>query len=291
MTDAPPSDLRQLESVVENTGRSRVAVQAGGDDSREQPGALWEEAVEEGEQRLGRSLAGEAVTGLLGGLEVMLGVLAAAAVAGALSLSVSTQLAEIGGSLAFGVGFVLITIGRSELFTENFLIPVAAVFAGRRPPSRLARTWGTTLITNLLGLFVLAVIFSTATVVDHHATKAAGHVADVLASRTVGGAFLSAVVAGMVMTLWTWLNLAARTDIARVAIALVIGFLVAAPVLNHVVVGTGEMMLGVLSGTSHAGWGDVWANFGLALLGNLCGGIALVTVTRLVQARGQDPGG
>jgi formate/nitrite transporter FocA (FNT family) len=92
------------------------------------------------------------------------------------------------------------------------------------------------------------------------------------------------------MTLWTWLNVAARTDIGKVAIAMVIGFLLAGPTLNHVIVGTGELMFGVLGGYSHASWGDVWSNFGIALLGNLIGGMGLVTLTRLVQARGEHQG-
>jgi len=33
--------------------------------------------------------------------------------------------AHVLGSLTFGIGFTFLTIGRSELFIENFLIPVS----------------------------------------------------------------------------------------------------------------------------------------------------------------------
>jgi formate/nitrite transporter FocA (FNT family) len=137
-------------------------------------------------------------------------------------------------------------------------------------------------------MFILALILSVSTVLDHDAVVAAGHTADVFAERSAGAAFLSAVVAGLVMTLWTWLGIAVRTDLGRILVALAVGFTIAAPSMNHVIVGTGEMMFGVLGGASHAGWGDVGINFLLALAGNLVGGTMFVTLTRFLQARAQD---
>jgi formate/nitrite transporter FocA (FNT family) len=87
------------------------------------------------------------------------------------------------------------------------------------------------------------------------------------------------------MTLWTWLGIAVRTDLGRILVALLIGFTIAAPNLNHVIVGTGEMMFGVLGGATRATWGDVGINFLLALAGNLVGGTIFVTLSRFVQAR------
>lgn len=264
----------------------RVPPAGGGAAAAEQPAAIWEQAVEEGDRRLGRTALGHAATGVVGGAEVILGVIAASTLAGALSARLSAHGAGVLGALVFGIGFVMITIGRSELFSENFLIPVSAVYAGRRSVTHLLRTWSVTLLANLVGLIGLAAIFSRAGVVDRSALVAVGHTADVLGARSVPSAFLSAVAAGIVMTLWTWLSVAARTDIGRISIALLIGFLLTAPVMNHVIVGTGEMMFGVIAGTSHMGWGDVWANFALALAGNLVGGIGFVTISRGAQVRG-----
>ncbi|HEX6458511.1 MAG TPA: formate/nitrite transporter family protein, partial [Thermoleophilaceae bacterium] len=142
----------------------------------------------------------------------------------------------------------------------NFLIPVGAVVEQRSPPSSLGRLWGVTLLANLVGLLVFAALFSVPKVLDHSAVVAAGRTADVFAARGAGAALLSAIAAGMLMTLWTWLNMAARTDFGRIAVALVVGFALAAPSLNHVIVGTGEMAFGVLGGQSSANWGDVGVN-------------------------------
>jgi formate-nitrite transporter family protein len=266
-----------------------VAVDAGGQNGAGQsPSALWAQGLEEGEGRLNRRPLAAGATGLVGGFDVMIGVAVAAVVAGSLSEVMPAKVAAVLGSLVFGVGFVLITIGRSELFSENFLIPVGAVLERRKPLRRLPTLWAPTLITNIAGMLVLALILSVSTVLDHNAIVAAGHTANVFAERSTGAAFLSAVIAGMVMTLWTWLGIAVRTDVGRVLVALVIGFTIAAPNMNHVIVGTGEMMFGVLGGATHATWGDVAVNFLLALAGNLVGGTIFVTLTRFVQARAEE---
>ncbi|MFL5860156.1 MAG: formate/nitrite transporter family protein [Solirubrobacteraceae bacterium] len=268
-----------------------VAVDAGGEDGEDQsPAGLWERGLDEGQQRLGRRPMQAAATGLVGGFDVMVGVAVASVVAGSLSMVLPAKLAAVLGSLAFGIGFVLVSIGRSELFTENFLIPVGAVLERRRPLRLLPRLWLPTLVANLVGMFVLALIFASRSVLDHNAVVAAGHTADVFADRSTSAAFLSAIIAGMIMTLWTWLGIAIRTDLGRIAVALTIGFTIAAPNLNHVIVGTGEMMFGVLGGSSHAGWSDVAVNFVIALAGNIVGGTGFVTLARFLQARAEQQG-
>jgi formate/nitrite transporter FocA (FNT family) len=286
MQEAPGRQRATLAHAGQARGRGSIPVDAGGEDAAVQtPGALWEQGVEEGERRLRRRPLSAAATGLVGGFDVMIGVAVDTVVAGALSSVLPAKLASVIGAVAFGIGFVLISIGRSELFSENFLIPVGAVLERREPARLLVRIWIPTLLANVTGMFILALIFSVRGVLDHHAVVAAGRVADVLAGRSALAAFASAVLAGLVMTLWTWLGIALRTDIARAAVAMAIGFTIAAPVMNHVIVGTGEMMFGVLGGASHATWPEVGINFLLALGGNLVGGTMFVTLTRFLQAR------
>lgn len=278
---------RESERVDDADARARrVSVEAGGQDGAGQtPGALWEQGVQQGEQRLSRRPLAAAATGLVGGFDVMIGVAVSDVLAGALRSVLPHALAATLGASVFGIGFVLITLGRSELFTENFLIPVGAVLEHRGPLRRLPTLWIPTLAANVLGMFIIALILAQSTVLNHSALMAAGHTANVLAHRTTLAAFLSAILAGLVMTLWTWLGLAVRTDVGRMLTALAIGFTIAAPVMDHVIVGTGELMFGVLGGHSVATWGEVGENLLIALTGNLIGGTLFVTLSRFVQAR------
>ena len=104
--------------------------------SSRDPSEIWEEAVEEGDRRLSRSASGLFATGAVGGLDIMLGVMGLVVVTGALESVMPEESAHVFGSLAFGIGFVLLIVGRSELFTENFLVPVAAVISGARRSAR-----------------------------------------------------------------------------------------------------------------------------------------------------------
>lgn len=254
------------------------------------PREIWEEALEEGHTRLERKPQGMISTGVLGGADVMLGIVALAVTTAALEEVMPQSLAHVLASLTFGIGFAFIVIGRSELFTENFLIPVTAAFAGRERTNRLVRLWVLTFLANLAALFGIAAVLSVEQVLEPSVLETAGTLADTLGERDFVPSFLSAVLAGIVMTLFTWLTIAAQRDSTRVMIALLVGFLLAAPSLNHAVVGFGELSFGLLAGTAEVGWGDLLKTLGTATLGNFAGGLGLVTITRLVQVTGDDSG-
>ncbi|HWT93929.1 MAG TPA: formate/nitrite transporter family protein [Solirubrobacteraceae bacterium] len=252
------------------------------------PDQIWNESAEEGARRLNRGSSALVATGFVGGIDVMLGILALTVVTGALAVSLPEQIAHIGGSLVFGIGFVFIVVGRSELFTENFLVPVAGLLRGHSNAGGLARLWALTMVGNVVGLALLAAAFTRAGMVPPETLDAAGKLADTLANRDIVAAFLSAVVAGATMTLFTWLTEAVELDVSRILIALLIGFLLAAPSLNHAVVGIGEMAFGLFAGTTEkATWTDFAQNVPVAIVGNLVGGLGFVTVARLVQLRGE----
>ncbi|MFF5219297.1 formate/nitrite transporter family protein [Micromonospora sp. NPDC000442] len=109
----------------------------------------FDRVVEEGAVRLARPWIPLVVTGVLGGIDVGTGALAY------LLVEQATGQPLLAG-LAFGIGFVALLLARSELFTENFLVPVTAVAAGRNTPGSLLRLWSVTLVGNLLGGWLLA---------------------------------------------------------------------------------------------------------------------------------------
>lgn len=253
------------------------------------PDEIWEDGLDEGERRLSRAPAALAATGFAGGADVSFGLLAVVVTTGALTTVMPPEPAHVLGSLTFGLAFALITLGRAELFTENFLIPVSAVYAGRSPLRLLLRMWGITFAFNAAGLALFAAILSYSGVLEKSALVAVGALADTQVSRHAGAAFLSAVAAGTIITLFTWVVAAAEDATARLLAALVVGFVLLAPSLNHAVVSFGEIVFGMAAGTTVADLWDLVRNTLLATAGNLVGGVGLVFVTRLAQVRG-EPG-
>ena len=104
--------------------------------------------IDEGTQRLHRTWREVLVTGFFGGTEVAMGVLAY------LSVLRATHDPLLAG-LAFSIGFLALLLGRSELFTEGFLVPVTTVVAKRASIWQMLKLWGGTLAANLAGGWVL----------------------------------------------------------------------------------------------------------------------------------------
>jgi formate/nitrite transporter FocA (FNT family) len=255
-----------------------------------EPHEVFESAKEEGERRLSRPVAELAATSFIGGADVCLGALALFLVEGATESRVGPHMSHLLGALAFGIGFVFMTVGRSELFTENFLIPVAAHdHRNRGSWYKLLELWSGSFVLNLLGGALVVVILTshevTPSSIHHPIAVAARHIVDFSPS----GAFYSAIVAGALITLMTWLvEGAADSTGVRISMAWVIGFLIALGSFNHVIVNTIELIFGMRTGADVA-WQDVVRNLGLATAGNMVGGIGLVTLSRSVQAFGARP--
>src|ERR687885_1209502 len=146
-----------------NGDRMQSAEPARQDVLRQEPHQIAERASDVGEQRLDRSNLDILVTSFIGGAEVSLGGLAAMTVVGA-ALSTVPGLglypALALGGLAFPIGFQFVIVGRSELFTENFLIPVVSVFKGERQPGTLASLWLLSWFGNVLGCAAMSLLLS-----------------------------------------------------------------------------------------------------------------------------------
>lgn len=255
------SNAEQDESQDERTQDERLK------------GAL-EDVINEGMVRLERDTSSLLATGFVGGLDVTIGVFGLLLV---LDHEGNTLLA----SLVFSIGFVAITVGKSELFTENFLVPIAAVVAEQRGLPSLLRLWAGTAVTNLVGGWVLALLIVTGfpevgdTAVDlgqHFVEMGIGW-----QSLTVG------MLAGVIITLMTWMIEGTRSVGAQILASIVAGFLLAAGEMNHVIVASVEMFAGLIAGAPY-GYVDWLSVFVWAAFANMLGGIGLVTVLRLVQA-------
>ena len=115
---------------------------------------ITEHASDVGEERLDRTTLETLITAVIGGGEVSIGGLAAMTIVGALLTAVpglNLYAAVAAGAVAFPIGFLLVILGRSELFTENFLIPVAAVVKRERSVASLLLLWLISWVGNLVG--------------------------------------------------------------------------------------------------------------------------------------------
>jgi formate/nitrite transporter FocA (FNT family) len=234
----------------------------------------FDRIVEEGERRLRRQWPSLIMTGVVGGVDVSFGVLAY------LIVVERTGNVTLGG-LAFSIGFIALTLAQSELFTEDFFVPVAAVVARRAGPGSLLRLWSVTLAANLAGGWVISWLAMVGyPELRGTAVKTASHYVHLAGT---GRGFALAMMAGAVITLLTWMQHSSENLGLRLVPAVAFGALLAGGQLLHSVLDSFYAFAALHTGHAPFGYLAWLQMLGWAVLGNLVGGVGLVTVLRLAQ--------
>lgn len=238
----------------------------------------FERALDEGRRRMSRPLMPLLSTGFVGGVDVSTGVLAYLLVLHVLGESLGAQLVA---GLGFSIGFIALTLARSELFTEDFLIPVTTVAARQATVGHLMRLWGVTFATNLLGGWVITILIVEGFPQLTDAAVAAGQ--HYIELGLGWHAFSLALLAGVSMTLMTWMQHATTHLGVRLVPAITTGFLITGGGLNHAVISSLVLFTGLHTGAAPYGYLDWALTAGWGALGNLVGGVLFVTTLRLLQ--------
>lgn len=229
--------------------------------------------VAEGANRLNRTWRALVITGLFGGIDVGLGLMAMLAVLHATG-------SELLGGLAFGIGLYAMRLAHSELFTEDFLLPINAVVSRHGTWGQLLRLWATTLVTNLVGgwAFAWIVVAAFPAYEGVLVESAMGYMEKGLTLETAA----LAVLAGFTITLITRMNQGSSEGIATLANSLISGLLVVGLGMLH-----GALSSAVIFGAMHAGadipyldW-LIWFCWVIPL--NMVGGLVILAVPRLLR--------
>lgn len=235
----------------------------------------FDRQVSEGRQRLARPRPQQFITGVMGGMEISLGILIGMRVT---DLSGSQLL----GGVAFSLGFITLLLAHSELFTEGFLVPTSAVVARRARILQLVRFWFYTFLGNLVGGFVVMWATTTAfpdsnDVLIHHGEHFASLTPDL---KTV----LMAIIAGTAITLMTRMQMGTSEVIGKIVAALFGGILLFGFGMLHSVLDT-LIMLGAWCAGASVTSLDILGFLWWVIPLNMFGGIVCVAMPRALQAR------
>jgi formate/nitrite transporter FocA (FNT family) len=138
----------------------------------------------------------------------------------------------------------------------------------------VARLWSVVLIANLVGALLFAFVIARSGVLDPGTRSAIAEVARVSLSNGFGSGLLRGVFAGWLIAMLVWMLPAAK-DMDVVVIVLVT-WLVSVGGFMHIVAGAVSTFYLTLTGG--LGWGEsVTRFFAPALIGNIIGGVVLVT--------------
>jgi formate/nitrite transporter FocA (FNT family) len=253
--------------------------------SAPEPEEIFRRTREEGKRRLDRPLLELGSTAFVAGVDVVFGIIGLATASSLVAHRAGTEAGHLAGSIAFGLGFVFIVIGRSELFTENFLVPIAGLEKTRGAWYKLVELWTVSPVLNILGGVAILVVVTVHGVLPDGTGHSLVDVANKLDANNTLAAFCSAIVAGALITMMTWLVEGAESMGVRIVAAWLTGTLLTLGAFNHVIVVTLELFAGIRYGAP-VGWDDWFGNMAVAAGGNLVGGLLFVTLTRFGQAVG-----
>jgi formate/nitrite transporter FocA (FNT family) len=180
-------------------------------------------------------------------------------------------------SLGYSVGFIIVILGRQQLFTESTLTAVLPVLTRRNAASlgALLRLWGIVLVANILGAWIFAGLLTIPGVFRPDVTASLGSLAVQTVQSPFAATFFRSVFAGWLIAMMVWLLPSARS--ARIWTVLLITYVVSLGHLSHIIAGSVEAAYAVLTGAASL------QAFALSfmvptLVGNTVGGVALVAI-------------
>lgn len=181
----------------------------------------------------------------------------------------------------YTAGFVIVVLGRQQLFTENTLTPILPLLHNRDLSTlrKVLALWVMVLVANALGAFAFA-----AAIVHSHAfpsTVTAAFSADArhLVENSFGVTMVRAVYAGWLIALMVWLLPATQM---RLLVIILITYIIGVSGFPHIVAGMVDAAFLLQAGETSVR--DFFLAFFIpTLVGNIIGGVALVAVLNYGQ--------
>jgi len=265
---SPISSLHEAHEVQE-----RVAIGAK---------IIYEAVRLEGEEELERPAVALAWSGLAAGLSMGFSMLAEGALHAYLPDTMWRQLIT---SVGYSVGFLIVILGAQQLFTENTLTVILPllVHKNRSTMRKVGRLWSVVLTANIVGTFLFAYAVARAGFLEPTLQRAMLEVSAAHAGHSFWIVFVRAVFAGWLIALMVWMMPNAATS--RVAIIIIITYLIGIARLSHIVAGSTTAFYLVVMG--QLSLGQYFAAFFFpTLLGNIVGGVSLVAALAHAQVVG-----
>jgi len=265
-------DLLELKESEKDEITKRAAISA----------VIVHESIrKEGEDELSRHPAALWWSGLAAGLSMGLSLLGKALITAYMpTLAVWSPLVT---NFGYTIGFLVVILGRQQLFTENTLTAVLPLFQKRSLSYVLPvmRLWIVVLAANLVGIFLFALIIWGTDVFGQEINAVFLLIGEESLRLGFWTTLIKGILAGWLIALMVWLLPAAET--ARVVIIIIITYLVGLGGFSHIIAGSTEIFYVILAGNTSLGE-SILRFFIPTLIGNILGGVVLVAALNHAQA-------
>lgn len=233
----------------------------------------------EGEEELSRPTRALAWSSLAAGLSMGFSLVAEALLRSGLPEAPWRPLIA---KLGYSVGFLVVILGRQQLFTENTLTVVLPLLDRHnlRVLGNVARIWAVVLAGNVLGALAFAWLIGRQDLFPPQLRQTFAELGRESMAPDFGAKLLKAVFGGWLIALTVWLLPAAAN--ARVFIIVIVTYLVGLGGFTHVIAGSVEALYLVTTGELSP-WTYLGQFLAPAFLGNAIGGVSLVAALNHAQ--------
>jgi formate/nitrite transporter FocA (FNT family) len=242
---------------------------------------IYEVVQRQGEEEISRPVSSLWWSGVAGGLSISFSLLAMAVLETHLPQASWRVLVT---SLGYTVGFLIVILGRQQLFTESTITAVLPVLKNPTADNvwRMTRLWAIVLVANMTGSLFAAALCSFAPVLPDALLESMRSISRVSLNHTWWEMLFGGVSSGFLMAAMVWMIPTA--DAAKFHVIVVMTWLIAVGGFTHIVAGSIEVFLLVFADEWSIGR-MLWQFVVPVLIGNMIGGTALFAVLSYAQVR------
>ncbi len=254
-----PELTKQEEKEVEKRATPRAAV-------------VYQTVREEGEYEMTRCVSSLLWSGLAAGLSMGFSLVAEGLLRSHLP---DTEWRPLISKFGYAAGFLIVILGRQQLFTENTLTVILPLLLQKNLKTLLCvlRLWSSVLVANLVGAFIFAFVIAHTNVFKPEIKQVFGEIGHEAMQGEWLTILLRAIFAGWLIALMVWLLPAAES--ARIWVIIIMTYLVALGGYAHIIAGSVEVFYAILTGAGE--WSDYFGRWMIpTLVGNIIGGVSLV---------------
>jgi len=183
-------------------------------------------------------------------------------------------------ALVYPLGFILVVVGQSILFTEQTSLLTLPVLNNHRSVWSLFKNWGIVILGNILGGILIALTLSwigpNLGIFDAEVIAKIGEHYTKYDALTI---FVSAILAGWLMGLLSWLVTSSKETTAEILIIYLITAVMGFTGLHHSIIGQIEIFAGMLV-SPEIDLLIYLKTLMLALIGNALGGTIFVALLK-----------
>jgi formate/nitrite transporter FocA (FNT family) len=239
---------------------------------------VYRAILAEGEEELSRPSPALFWSGIAAGLSMGFSLVAEALLTTYLPEARWSRLVT---KLGYSLGFIIVVLGRQQLFTENTLTVVLPLLQRKTAAvtGNVLRLWAVVLLANLIGASLVALAIVRAPTFDLEVQATAARLGQEAVAHGASATFARAIFAGWLIALMVWLMPFAESG--RLGMIVILTYAVGLGGFPHIVAGAVEV---AAAAWAHAiTWGQVAAHLAPTLAGNIVGGVAMVAMLNHAQ--------